>query len=73
MAAPDPTALVAAAVRAAAVVSVLMRPAEAAPSTVRGETARDPAAPEAVVAKSEEERREAARAKRRSKDRGRRL
>ena len=82
MVAPDPAALVAAAVRAAclakaprrtvqgvaaAVVSVLMRPAEAAPSTVRGETARGPAAHEAVVEKSEEERREAVRAKRRLK------
>ena len=52
---------------AAAVVYVVMRPAEAAPSTVRGETARGPAAAEAVVAKSEQERREALRAKRRLK------
>ena len=82
MVALDPAALVAAAVRgaclakaprrtvqavAAAVVSVLVRPAEARLGSTRGETAKEQDAHEEVRAKSEEERREAIRAKRRAR------
>ena len=82
MAVVDPAALVAAAVRAAclakaprrtvqgvaaAVVSVLARPAELTPNTVRGETAKGIAASVDVLVQSEEERREAVKAKRRLK------
>ncbi|CAE7505276.1 unnamed protein product, partial [Symbiodinium pilosum] len=82
MAVVDPAALVAAAVRAAclakaprrtvqgfaaAVVSVLARPAESTPNTVRGETARGTEASVDVLVQSEEERREAVKAKRRLK------
>ena len=78
----DPAALVAAAVRAAclakasrrtvqgvaaAVVSVLSRPAELTPNIVRGETAKGTAASVDVLVQSEEERREAVKAKRRLK------
>ncbi|OLQ10129.1 hypothetical protein AK812_SmicGene6176 [Symbiodinium microadriaticum] len=82
MVALDPAALVAAAVRgaclakaprrtvqavAAAVVSVLVRPAEARLGSTRGETAKEQDVHEEVRAKSEEERREAIRAKRRAR------
>ena len=82
MAVVDPAALVAAAVRAAclakaprrtvqgvaaAVVSVLARPAESTPNTVRGETAKGTEASVDVLVQSEEERREAVKAKRRLK------
>ena len=52
---------------AAAVVSVLAKPAELTPNTVRGETAKGTAASLDVLVQSEEERREAVKAKRRLK------